>query len=88
MLKYLLKPLAWLMLGLIYFYKGCISPLLPKSCIYQPSCSTYALIAIKRFGPIKGTIMGIKRIFRCNPHHIGGVDNVIDNFKGEIKWIL
>jgi len=61
---------------LIYFYKFCISPLLPHCCIYEPTCSTYTLIAIKRFGVFKGGILGAKRILRCTPRHHGGLDPV------------
>ncbi|KGN70184.1 hypothetical protein HQ37_03820 [Porphyromonas sp. COT-239 OH1446] len=51
----------------IYFYKAAISPLFPPACRFTPSCSTYAVEAIKRHGPIKGLWLAIKRILRCNP---------------------
>jgi len=72
----------------IYFYKFLISPLLPHSCIYTPTCSTYSLEAIKEHGPFKGTILGMLRILRCNPFHKGGHDPVPYNIKGEIKWLI
>lgn len=58
---------SWLFLLPIYFYKLTISPILPPSCRFTPSCSTYALEAIKKHGPIYGVYLAIKRILRCNP---------------------
>ena len=51
----------------IRLYQWCISPLLPRSCRYSPTCSEYAVIAIKKYGIIRGLFMGLKRIFRCHP---------------------
>ena len=48
------KPLSWLMLALIAFYRTCISPLLPPACRYTPTCSQYAQEAIRKYGPFKG----------------------------------
>jgi hypothetical protein len=64
----------------IRFYKKFISPLLPPVCKYYPSCSTYALTAIERFGIVRGTIMATWRILRCNPFSNGGVDYVPKKF--------
>lgn len=86
-LKIIDAPLRYLCIGLIYFYKFTISKVTPKSCIYQPTCSTYTLIAIKRFGSIKGCFIGFKRICRCTPKHAGGTDPVpdcIDDLKFKI----
>ena len=57
-------------------YQLLISPLLPATCRYTPTCSSYALTAIERFGPLRGSWMAIKRIVRCNPWHEGGYDPV------------
>ena len=81
-------PIKLIFLGLIYLYKILISPLIPKSCIYIPTCSTYGIIAIKRFGVVKGIFLTVKRILRCNHKAKGGFDPVPDNIKGEIKWVL
>ena len=53
-----------------------ISPLLPKCCRFEPTCSNYALEAFKKHGPFKGLYLTIKRIIKCNPYHEGGYDPV------------
>jgi putative membrane protein insertion efficiency factor len=58
----------------IYFYKYCISPLTPPSCRYIPTCSEYALQAIKKYGPFKGGWLAVKRISRCHPWGGHGYD--------------
>ncbi|MDX2137138.1 MAG: membrane protein insertion efficiency factor YidD [Chloroflexota bacterium] len=68
-----MKTLA---LAAIRFYKRLISPALPSACIYEPTCSVYTYQAIEKYGVIKGTWMGIKRIGRCHPFHKGGYDPV------------
>lgn len=78
----------WLFVGLIYFYKFCISPLLPDTCIYYPSCSTYMLEAIHKFGVVRGIIMGTRRLLRCVPWKKGGFDPVPDNPHGDMKWLF
>lgn len=62
--------------ALIRGYQILISPLLPATCRYGPTCSRYALIAIERFGPWRGGWLAVKRIVRCNPWHEGGYDPV------------
>ncbi|WP_407398805.1 membrane protein insertion efficiency factor YidD [Treponema sp.] len=61
---------------LIRFYQVCISPLLPDCCRYTPSCSQYAIEAIRKHGPLKGFYLAVRRILRCNPFHEGGYDPV------------
>jgi putative membrane protein insertion efficiency factor len=60
----------------IYFYRYCISPFTPASCRYTPSCSEYALQAIKKYGPFRGGWLAIKRISRCHPWGGSGYDPV------------
>lgn len=61
---------------LIKFYQVSISPLLGSNCRYSPTCSQYAIDAIKTWGPIKGTWLGIKRISKCHPFGGHGYDPV------------
>lgn len=69
-------PAAKAGVGMIRFYQSAISPLLPAACRFEPSCSQYTLIAIQRFGLVKGSFMGMGRISRCHPFHEGGYDPV------------
>ncbi len=75
-MRYLNKILVFILLQPIYFYKRVISPLTPPSCRFTPSCSTYALEAIKKHGAFKGLFLAIKRIFRCHPWGGSGYDPV------------
>lgn len=68
--------LAGLGVKAIRFYQNAISPALPPSCRYQPTCSQYTLTAIKKYGFIRGSWMGLRRILRCHPFHPGGHDPV------------
>lgn len=86
--KVLFYPIKLIFIGFIYFYKFCLSPLLPHSCKYSPTCSSYMLLAINRFGVFKGVFLGVRRIFRCNPFAKGGIDPVPVNMKGETLWLL
>jgi putative membrane protein insertion efficiency factor len=64
------------LIGLLLFYQRFVSPMTPPTCRYYPSCSAYALTAIRRFGPVKGTWLAAKRLARCHPWAAGGVDHV------------
>ncbi len=61
---------------LVKGYQYLISPILGNNCRYYPTCSAYMIEAIERFGIIKGTWMGLKRLSRCHPFHEGGIDLV------------
>ncbi|MCL2655434.1 MAG: membrane protein insertion efficiency factor YidD [Coriobacteriia bacterium] len=61
---------------LIRGYQQVISPLLPRSCRFVPTCSAYAVEALQRYGVVKGGWLAIKRILRCHPWHPGGYDPV------------
>ncbi|MDO4536560.1 MAG: membrane protein insertion efficiency factor YidD [Coriobacteriales bacterium] len=60
----------------IRWYQRYISPLLPDSCIYSPTCSEYAIQAIRKYGAARGSWLAFRRILRCNPFHRGGFDPV------------
>lgn len=63
-------------LVLIKGYKTFISPLLGNHCRFYPSCSAYTSEAIKKYGLLKGTYLGVKRLLKCHPFHPGGIDLV------------
>ena len=63
-------------IALLRFYKAGVSPLLPPSCRFVPTCSEYAMEAIERYGALKGSWMGLRRLLRCHPFHPGGFDPV------------
>ena len=65
---------------LIKLYQEYLSPLKSTKCPYYPTCSQYGLEAIQKFGPLKGSILAVWRILRCNPFSKGGVDLVPDEF--------
>lgn len=71
-----LKLLALPFIVLIKIYQLLISPLFPSSCRYAPTCSTYTLEALKKYGLLKGSWIGIKRISRCHPWGGSGYDPV------------
>lgn len=64
------------LIALIKIYQYAISPMLGRSCRFDPSCSAYAVEALRRYGAIKGTWMATRRIGRCHPWHPGGYDPV------------
>jgi putative membrane protein insertion efficiency factor len=68
--------MKWLALALIRFYQACLSPQLPSSCRYFPSCSTYAGEAIERWGVWRGARMALGRFLRCRPLGGRGYDPV------------
>lgn len=63
-----------MLVSLIRFYQLCISPRLGKHCKYYPTCSEYTRQAVDKYGIIKGSLLGIIRILKCNPFSKGGVD--------------
>lgn len=81
-------PVLALEVALIYLYKFCISPFMPKSCRYTPSCSTYFLEALFEYGAVAGFLVGVKRILRCNPRSTGGFDPVLPSIRGKVKWLI
>jgi len=74
MLQKISRAIGSLLIGAIRFYQRFISPIKPPSCRFYPTCSNYAIEAIKRFGPIQGTLMAAFRVLRCGPWSAGGYD--------------
>ena len=70
------KVISFLLIGLVRIYQYTISPLLPKSCRYVPTCSTYSVEAIKKHGPLKGGQLAFKRLISCHPWGGEGYDPV------------
>jgi uncharacterized protein len=62
----------------IRFYQRAISPALPAHCKYHPTCSEYAVRAVRRYGVMRGVVLAVWRLLRCNPWSHGGVDFVED----------
>ena len=73
---FLSRIFSLLLLIPIYFYRICISPLTPPSCRFTPTCSAYAVEAIKKHGPVKGFYLTVRRILRCHPWGGSGYDPV------------
>ena len=69
-------PIRSLLLGLIWVYRHTISPILPPTCRYHPSCSAYGFQALQVHGAAKGTVLATWRVLRCNPFTPGGLDPV------------
>jgi putative membrane protein insertion efficiency factor len=65
-------------IGLIWGYRWTVSPLLGDRCKYYPSCSQYALDALREYGLLKGSVLAGWRLLRCNPWSHGGVDHAHD----------
>lgn len=70
------KILEWVLLIPIFFYRKSISPMFPPCCRFTPTCSQYAVEAIKKHGPFYGLYLAIRRIIRCNPWGGSGYDPV------------
>ena len=87
-IKVLSYPIKLLCMFFVNIYRWCISPLLPHTCRYVPSCSKYSYLAIKEFGVFKGIYISFKRIIRCGPKHDGGYDFLPQNIKGDSKWLI
>jgi putative membrane protein insertion efficiency factor len=70
------NPLTLLLVALVRGYQLIVSPWFPPSCKYYPSCSAYAVTALRRHGFMRGSRLAVWRLLRCNPWSEGGVDHV------------
>ncbi len=78
MIRWLLTPLRWLATAFLItgvrFYQIVLRPVLPAVCRFEPSCSEYFVLAVRKYGPFLGACKGVGRLCRCHPWHPGGVD--------------
>ncbi len=70
------RGLGALVIGLVRIYQRVVSPLVPPSCRYTPSCSQYMIDAVRKKGVVVGALKGLLRILRCNPLFPGGHDPI------------
>ena len=70
------RPIGWLLIGLVYTYRWTLGPLMGGQCRYHPTCSAFAIEAIKEWGPWRGGMMAMRRLMRCHPFAAGGIDEV------------
>ena len=81
--------MKYVAIALLKLYKATLSRLKGgKRCIFTPSCSVYSMEAHRQFGFVKGTLMTVLRLSRCNPLHKGGFDPVPFNVRGDAKWFV
>lgn len=76
MIRWIKTILTWPLLLLVKIYQYLISPLTPSSCRFHPTCSEYAVQALKKHGPFKGLALSVKRILKCHPWGKSGYDPV------------
>lgn len=68
--------MKFLVLDFLRLYKTFFSPFLPSACRFEPTCSVYTMQAVEKYGVIRGTWLGLKRILRCQPFCKGGDDPI------------
>lgn len=79
-------PITFVFLTLIWLYRAIIRHAMGRSCMFQPTCSKYALDSIREFGFLFGGILAIKRLARCRPNGESGIDLPRLNLMGNYKW--
>jgi putative membrane protein insertion efficiency factor len=65
---------AWVLIGIVYIYRWTLSPLIGRHCRFEPTCSMYFILSVRKHGAIRGAFRGILRVCRCHPWHPGGYD--------------
>ena len=68
--------MKYLLIGIVHLYQRVVSPWMPDSCRFKPTCSAYSIEALQKHGAVKGGWLTIKRISRCHPWGDGGYDPV------------
>lgn len=79
-----MKIITYLLIYTIKFYQLFISPLFPSSCKFNPTCSSYFIESLNRYGPIKGSYKSLIRILKCNPWFSSGGNDPVKKH-GELK---
>ena len=79
-----MKIITYLLIYTIKFYQLFISPLFPSSCKFNPTCSSYFIESLNRYGPIKGSYKSLIRILKCNPWFSSGGNDPVEKH-GELK---
>lgn len=74
MIRQLVMLPSLILIACVRFYQLAIGPLLGKHCRYEPSCSQYFILAVRKYGAMRGSWKGALRILRCHPFHPGGYD--------------
>lgn len=64
---------SWTLILMVRMYQAGLSPLLGRNCRFQPTCSTYFVLAVKKYGAVRGAIRGVGRICRCHPWYRGNL---------------
>lgn len=74
LLRHLVKIPSLLLIAIVRLYQMTLSYIIGRQCRFHPTCSEYFILAVTKYGAIRGTLKGIARIARCHPWHPGGVD--------------
>jgi len=73
-LQTLVRVPGWMLIGMAWLYQKLLSPLLGRRCRFEPTCSTYFIESIRKYGAVRGAFRGLLRICRCHPWNPGGYD--------------
>ncbi|MGL6094467.1 MAG: membrane protein insertion efficiency factor YidD [Fimbriiglobus sp.] len=74
MIRWLTAPVAAVLIAAVRGYQYAIRPLLPPTCRFVPGCSEYFILAVKKYGPVRGAVKGVWRVCRCHPYGGSGYD--------------